>query len=113
MVKQNILKITIFLTTLFISCQGSSSTVIIETPTIQCGMCKEAIESGLKKTSGVVTANVDMRTKKASVTFDINKTDLPRIEKVISELGYVANTTLANPDVYANLPICCKIPDSN
>ncbi len=113
MVKQNILKITIFLTTLFISCQVSSSTVIIETPTIQCGMCKEAIEKGLKKTSGVVAANVDMRTKKASVTFDINKTDLPRIEKVISELGYVANTTLANPDVYANLPLCCKIPDSN
>ena len=111
MIKNIILKVTISALTLIISCEGNKSTVSITTPTIQCGMCKETIESGLKKSSGITTANVDMKNKIASVTYDANKINLTKIEKIISELGYVANSTLANPDVYESLPLCCKIPD--
>ena len=100
---------TIF--TLVIGCGGEQINAAVNTPTIQCGMCKETIESGLKKSSGITTANVDMKNKIASVTYDANKINLTKIEKIISELGYVANSTSANPDVYESLPLCCKIPD--
>ena len=110
MIKKIILKITISVLAIIISCEGNNTTVSITTPTIQCGMCKETIESGLKKSSGITFANVDMKNKTASITYDMNKIDLPKIEKIISELGYVANSTLANPDVYESLPICCKVP---
>ena len=112
MIKNLILKIIILTLSVIMSCGGNNSTVRITTPTIQCGMCKETIESGLKKSSGITAANVDMKNKTASVTYDINKIDIQKIEKIISELGYVANSTSANPDVYERLPLCCKVPDS-
>ena len=37
------------------------------------------------------------------------KTDLSKIEKVISGLGYQANKTLADPIAYEGLPGFCKI----
>ena len=111
MIKKNLFKTIIFTFIVFISCQGSNDTINITTPTIQCGMCKETIESGLKKSPGIKSANVDMKNKTASVTYNINKIDIPKIEKIISELGYVANLTPANSEVYEKLPFCCKVPE--
>ena len=39
----------------------------------------------------------------------LQKTDLLKIEKAISNLGYQANETLANSEAYESLPACCKI----
>ena len=52
-----------------------------------------------------------MKNKTAIITYNINKIDIPKIEKIISELGYVANSTPANSEVYEKLPFCCKVPD--
>ena len=51
----------------------------------------------------------DLATKTTKISFDAQKTDLLKIEKAISNLGYQANKTLANSEAYESLPACCKI----
>ena len=102
---------TIF--TLVIGCGGEHVNAVVNTPTIQCGMCQKTIEMGLKKVSGVAHSVVDLETKITKVVFDKEKIDLSEIEKAISGLGYQANETLADPIAYEGLPGCCKIGGMN
>ena len=99
--------------TLVIGCGGEHVNAAVNTPTIQCGMCQKTIEMGLKKVSGVTHSAVDLETKITKVVFDIEKTDLSKIEKAISGLGYQANETLADPIAHEGLPGCCKIGGMN
>ncbi len=99
--------------TLVIGCGGEQVNATVNTPTIQCGMCQKTIEMGLKKVSGVTHSAVDLETKTTKVFFDREKTDLSKIEKAISGLGYQANETLADPIAYEGLPGCCKIGGMN
>ena len=101
---------TLLFTNIF--CSGEKSTVKINLPTIQCGMCEDTIEKGLKKTTGISMVSVDMKNKSASVTYDIERVDVTKIEKIISDLGYMANNTIANNKAYEKLPMCCQIPVS-
>ena len=95
--------------TLVIGCGGEQVNAAVNTPTIQCGMCQKTIEIGLTKVPGVTHSAVDLETKTTKVIFYKEKTDLSKIEKAISGLGYQANETLADPIVYEGLPGCCKI----
>ena len=92
-----------------IGCGGEHVNAAVNTPTIQCGMCQKTIEMGLKKVLGVTHSAVDLETKTTTVVYDMKKTDLIQIEKAISELGYQANETLADPLAYEALPGCCKV----
>ena len=94
---------------IFVSCGGEKLDVTVMTPTIQCGMCEKNIEVGLAKVDGVASSTVDLATKTTKISFDAQKTDLLKIEKAISNLGYQANKTLANSEAYESLPACCKI----
>ena len=98
-----------FLLTIMVGCNGASEEIIINTPTIQCGMCQKIIEVGLAKVDGVSNPRVDLKTKKTILFHDPEKTNKKSIEKIVSELGYQANDLKANPDSYADLPACCKI----
>ena len=105
--KNNILMV--ILLGIFMGCGGEKIDVTVMTPTIQCGMCEKNIEVGLAKVDGVASSTVDLSTKTTKVSFDAQKTDLLKIEKAISNLGYQANETLANSEAYESLPACCKI----
>ena len=105
--KNNILMV--ILIGLFIGCGGEKIDVTVMTPTIQCGMCERNIEVGLSKVDGVASSAVDLSTKTTKVSFDAQKTDVLKIERAISNLGYQANETLANSEAYESLPACCKI----
>ena len=107
--KNKIFTVAIFFSILFTGCNNSSEEMIINTPTIQCGMCQKIIEVGLAKVDGVSNPKVDLKTKKTILFHDPEKTNIKSIEKVVSELGYQANALKANPDSYADLPACCKI----
>ena len=99
--------------TMVIGCGGEHVNAAVNTPTIQCGMCQKTIEMGLKNVPGVTHSVVDLETKTTKVIFDKEKTDLSKIEKAISNLGYQANETLADPIAYEGLPGCCKIGGMN
>lgn len=94
---------------LMLGCSDEHATISINTPTIQCGMCQKTIEMGLKKVEGVNRSMVDLETKKTKVIYNIDKVDLIKIEKAISDLGYQANDQLADPVSYEKLPACCKV----
>src|SRR5688572_11140486 len=71
-------------------------TKTIKLPTIQCGMCKQKIESKLAGVKGLDSINVDVDTKTATVTFNDRVTSLARIEKAIAKVGYDANRKKAD-----------------
>ena len=107
--KNIIFILVIFFSVLMIGCNNASEEMVINTPTIQCGMCQKIIEVGLAKVDGVSNPRVDLKTKKTILFHDPEKTNKKSIEKIVSELGYQANNLKANPDSYADLPACCKI----
>ena len=107
--KYKISILVMFFSLLIMGCNNASEEMIINTPTIQCGMCQKIIEVGLSKMDGVSNPRVDLKTKKAILFHDPEKTNIKSIEKAISELGYQANNLKANPSSYADLPACCKI----
>ena len=94
---------------LTVSCNGASEEIIINTPTIQCGMCQKIIEVGLAKVDGISNPRVDLKTKKTVLLYNPEKINVKLIEKAVSDLGYQANDLKANSTSYADLPDCCKI----
>ena len=86
--KNKIFILAIFFSVLMIGCNNASEEMVINTPTIQCGMCQKIIEVGLAKVDGVSNPRVDLKTKKTVLFYNPEK---------------------ANPDSYADLPACCKI----
>ena len=113
-----LLKTILFALTLvlLINCKNSEPKVSfvqsdIDLPTIQCGMCKTAIESKIASMEGVKSIVVDQENKKGHVKYQKDKVSIEEIEKVITDLGYRANDQAGNPDAYAKLPGCCKIPE--
>ena len=107
--KNRIFILAIFFSIFMIGCNNASEEMVINTPTIQCGMCQKIIEVGLAKVDGISNPRVDLKTKKTILFHDPEKTNKKSIEKIVSELGYQANNLKANPDSYADLPACCKI----
>jgi len=94
---------------LFIGCDGETLEVVINTPSIQCGMCERNIEMGLSNVKGISASKVDLATKVTKVKYFKDRIDISKIEKEISNLGYQANDILADNIKYESLPACCKI----
>jgi len=88
------------------------SHAMINLPTVQCGMCKETIETGLSKVDGIVSVNVDIEGNMGHVNYEPAKIDLVKIENAIATLGYQANEIMAVSEAYDKLPICCKVPET-
>jgi len=107
----------------FISCGGKDSTqdekgvvtevkqshVMVKLPTVQCSVCKNTIETGLRNVNGILSVNVDVENLVGHINYNPGKIKINEIETAISALGYQANDTEADPDAYANLPSCCKL----
>ncbi|MDQ1089534.1 MULTISPECIES: heavy-metal-associated domain-containing protein [unclassified Siphonobacter] len=82
-------------------------TVKIKTSAI-CGMCKARIEKNLGFSKGVKDANLDLKDKVVTVTYDGKKTDEAQIIETITKTGYDANAVPADQKGYDKLPACCK-----
>lgn len=83
-------------------------TVIVQT-SAQCGSCKERIEGALLKTTGIRFANLNLGNKKVTVKYDSRQLTVDNVREIIVNTGYNADTQVANPEAYQNLPACCKI----
>jgi periplasmic mercuric ion binding protein len=73
-----------------------------------CGMCKERIETAMAYHKGIIEAELDVKTKILSFTYNPKQTDLVTIKKLISLTGYDADEVPADPRAYEKLPPCCK-----
>ncbi len=61
---------------------------IIKIGGMTCASCAQTIENALKKTEGIVEANVNLATEKAVVVYDVQEIDYEGIKKVIEATGY-------------------------
>jgi periplasmic mercuric ion binding protein len=86
-------------------------TAKIKTPTVQCWVCKEKIETYLKRYDGVASVVVNVKKKETVVKYLTDRTDIEQIKAAIANAGYDADDVTANPDSYKRLPKCCKKPE--
>ena len=83
----------------------------IATPTVQCDMCKERIETYLKRYDGVTYVNVNVKKKETTVKYLTDRTNIEIVRTAIANAGYDADDIAANPESYKQLPKCCKKPE--
>ncbi len=55
-----------------------------------CASCSQTIENALRKTEGVVEANVNLASEKAVITYDVEETNYETIRDIIESTGYKA-----------------------
>ncbi len=83
----------------------------IKTPSVQCEMCKNTIETALNKLEGLSSANVDFKKKITTVKFDDEKISIDEIRNEISDAGYDADKVKKDKRAYKRLHNCCKLPE--
>ena len=106
---RNIIIISLF-SILTMNAWAQKETVKIET-SAQCEMCKERIEEEMQFTKGVTAANLDVESQILTITFKSKKTNLDKIKRAISLIGYDADEILADEKAHDKLPKCCQNPD--
>src|SRR5438552_9004840 len=101
-----------FVFSIFASAQTKTQlTAKISTPTVQCDMCKERIETYLKRYDGVTYVNVNVKKKETTVKYLTDRTNIENLKTAIANAGYDADDIPANGDSYKQLPKCCKKPE--
>lgn len=100
----------IALTTMSFAQKKASQKVVIQTPTVQCEMCKEKIESYLSREPGVSAVKVDYKKKTTTVTFLTDRNNIEQLKTAIANSGYDADDVTAEESAYNKLPKCCKKP---
>jgi membrane fusion protein, copper/silver efflux system len=73
----------------------------------KCDMCKERIEKAAVSVTGVTAALWNSVTRKITVDFDSEKTDLAAIQKAIAKVGHDTELFKADDVTYRSLPECC------
>ena len=76
----------------------------------QCGMCKDRIEKVMAYEKGIYESDLNLDDKVLTVRYNLKKTTLEKIRKVLNETGYDADDTKADLKAYEKLPDCCKKP---
>lgn len=74
----------------------------------QCDDCKERIEKGIAYEKGVKYVSLDMDTKVVTIKYRNDKTDVDKLKKAISKIGYDADDVKADEKAYSKLPACCQ-----
>ncbi len=98
------------LVTMSFAQQKAVQKVVINTPTVQCEMCKDRIEKYLTREPGVSAVKVDYKKKTTSVTFLADRNNIEQIKTAIANAGYDADDVTADEEAYNKLPKCCKKP---
>lgn len=103
--------LAVFVTTIASAQVKPMQTVKISTPTVQCDMCKNKIETYLKRIDGLTFVNVNPKKKETTVKFLSDRTNIEEIKTAIANSGYDADEITATEDAYKRLPACCKKPE--
>lgn len=90
--------------------QKKPITVKINTPSVQCEMCKKKIEDYLKYEEGILKSTVDFKRKITTVVYLADRTNTENIKTAIANNGYDADDVAASEEAYKELPKCCKKP---
>jgi copper chaperone CopZ len=103
--------ISIIAISFLISCNSDTKTAELKLDSMQCMMCSMGVEEAVADLEGVKKVEIDLKAKTGKVTYKASLIDFPAIEKAITSIGYSVNDKKADPDAYANLELCCKMPE--
>ena len=90
--------------------QKATKKVVINTPSVQCEMCKDRIEKYMSREPGIVSVKVDYKKKTTTVSYLTDRNDIEQVKTAIANIGYDADDVTAEEGSYAKLPKCCKKP---
>lgn len=74
----------------------------------QCEKCKTTIEHQLNFEKGVKSAVLNDDSKEVTIIFNPEKTNINKLRKSITLVGYDADEMPADPKAYDKLHSCCK-----
>jgi len=74
-----------------------------------CHVSISIIEKAFKKAKGIESVEIDRNEKIITITYNDSKTDLAKLEKVLTKAGFKANGKDADMMGYDSLPDCCKV----
>lgn len=72
--------------------------VTLKVGLMHCASCALNIETALKKTNGIISANVSFPLERAKISFDPERITIQEIIKVIESVGYSASLKLEKSD---------------
>jgi mercuric ion binding protein len=87
----SLLSITVFMSFSFAQ-QKAVQKVVIQTPTVQCEMCKDKIEKYLSREPGVSAVKVDYKKKTTTVTYIADRNNIEQIKTAIVTLAMMLTT---------------------
>jgi mercuric ion binding protein len=73
-----------------------------------CEMCKKRIETALKANKSILSANWNVETKMATVTFDPHMINADDVQKIVADAGHDTDKVKAKDAVYNKLTGCCQ-----
>jgi periplasmic mercuric ion binding protein len=76
-----------------------------------CNMCKQRIETAAKYTKGVKHASWNKEAQNLTVVYNKKQTTEEKIHQNIAAVGHDTSVVLADVEVYAKLPGCCRYRD--
>jgi copper chaperone CopZ len=100
----------LFLTVLTASAQLKPGKATINTPGVQCELCKTRIENYVRRQYGVTSVKVDIKKKTTLVTWIPDRTNIENVKAAIATVGYDADDVTKEETSYMKLPPSCKIP---
>jgi Cu+-exporting ATPase len=71
---------------------GKAQKISLDISGMSCASCAGGVEATLAQTPGVLQARVNFAASKAIIEYDSQKIDLPRIAKIVKEMGYAVVT---------------------
>ncbi len=106
---KNLLIATLMLAGTAVHAQGKigATALAIRTNAV-CDMCEKTIETELLYEKGVKAVDVDLEQNIIRVEIDHKRTDIAKIRKAITKLGYSADDQLPDMAARDKLPDCCK-----
>ena len=64
------------------------TTLTVQTPDASCGSCQAHITEAAEALPGVSAVEVDLDTRRTTVTYDGDQVDATRIEAALADAGY-------------------------
>lgn len=73
-----------------------------------CDMCKDRIETHVKRINGVKSAIWNADNEELKVSFDSTLTNQDAIEAICAKVGHATKTKISEGKVIDELPDCCR-----
>jgi copper chaperone CopZ len=75
----------------------ATETIDYPTPTATCGGCRDRIARAFSQIDGVVSAALDLKTKRATIVFDPARIDPRELTAVLTDAGYPPQDERSRP----------------